>query len=145
MRRHSPAAKTGTTTYDDAVNNKDAWITAFNSAYVVTTWMGFDNSGAVHSLKKGETGGAFPALLTKKIFEHIYKGVPAPSFAVPEGIRAVSLDSQALKETFEAVPAMAGSENSITEYYTKDTAPAAFENDSRKEAASAFTYYDVTG
>ena len=47
------AAKTGTTTYDDAVNNKDAWITAYNSEYILSVWTGFDKTDPLHSLKKG--------------------------------------------------------------------------------------------
>ena len=38
------AAKTGTSTYDDATNNKDAWIVSYNSQYIVCCWMGFDKT-----------------------------------------------------------------------------------------------------
>ena len=137
------AAKTGTTTYDDAVNNKDAWITAYNSDYILSVWTGFDKTDSLHSLKKGETGGSCPAMLAKKIFEHIYKDKKAPVFNVPKNIVEVVIDSEALYETLETVPAMAGSETGISEYYTYNTAPKAYENDDIRENTPAFYYHDI--
>ena len=52
-------AKTGTSTYDDASNNKDAWIVAYNPEYIVCGWIGFDNPDDSHYLGKGVTGGTY--------------------------------------------------------------------------------------
>ena len=101
-------AKTGTTSYDDAQNNKDAWITAYNPEYVVCTWMGFDKTDSAHNLKKGETGGNYPALLTKKIFSKLYEHRHAPVFVLPKSISKVYPLSAAVDLricTFSPIPA----------------------------------------
>lgn len=122
-------AKTGTTSYDDAENNKDAWITAYNPEYVICTWMGFDKTDSAHNLKKGETGGNYPALLTKKIFSRIYEDRYAPVFSQPENISKVYLDAESLETDFSTVAVPAFTEGSVAEYFTKETAPRLYEND----------------
>jgi len=133
-------AKTGTTSYDDADNNKDAWIVAYNPDYIICTWMGFDKTDSAHSLKKGETGGEYPAHLTKKIFEKIYENKTAPSFTIPDNIERVWLDEQELTENFRTVAVPASALNTITEFFTEDTAPRLYENDDYTEK---YIYYDI--
>ncbi len=119
------SAKTGTSTYDDATNNKDAWVVAYNPEYIICTWMGFDKTDSLHSLPQGVTGGTYPARLTARIFKYLYSDDDAPVFSPPEGIYEVQIDKKALNS--EYVAALAGSATAasdrVTEYYTKDTVP----------------------
>jgi len=118
-------AKTGTSTYDDAVNNKDAWIVSYNSDYIVSCWMGFDKTDEQHSLEKGTTGGTYPAELAKKIFSYLYKGKTGPELTVPSGVTKVKIDKRSLTELHVAARAgiFAPEEECTYEYYTKATIP----------------------
>ena len=118
----SLCAKTGTSTYDDASNNKDAWIVAYNPEYIVCCWMGFDNPDDSHYLEKGITGGTYPAQMAAGIFSHIYQDKQAPDFNVPASIAAIEIDAYQLKENLELRPANSDRE-SCTEYYRKDQIP----------------------
>ena len=119
------SAKTGTSIYDDANNNKDAWIVAYNPEYVVCCWMGFDKTDSLHYLPKGVTGGTYPAALTKSFFSKIYAEKSAPSFSAPAGVLAAKLDKEALTEQCEVK--LAGeytpSVNIVTEYFTRENMP----------------------
>lgn len=118
-------AKTGTSTYDDAVNNKDAWTVAFNSDYIVCTWMGFDTPDATHSLPRGTTGGTYPAELTARLFEGIYAQKKAPALRVPAGVTAVRLDADALTTLYTPLRASVETQNAVVEYYVTGTEPQA--------------------
>lgn len=119
------SAKTGTSIYDDANNNKDAWIVAYNPEYVVCCWMGFDKTDSLHYLPKGVTGGTYPAALTKSFFSKIYAEKSAPSFSAPVGVLSAKLDKEALTEQCEVK--LAGeytpSDNIVTEYFTRENMP----------------------
>lgn len=119
------AGKTGTSSYDDAVNNKDAWIVAYNPQYVMCCWMGFDKTDDIHSLPKGVTGGTYPAELASAFFSEIYEKQKAPDFSIPDGIVSVEIDSQVLEEFAEVRLASEDTPEDarITEYYTQDTVP----------------------
>ena len=117
------AAKTGTTKYDDASNNKDAWIVAYNSEFILSVWTGFDKTDSVHSLIKGETGGTFPAKISKAIFEKLYQNKEIPEFTIPDGIISIDIDYNALHNNFSVVPVISNNE-CVTEYYTKDSLPS---------------------
>ncbi|MBQ9942467.1 MAG: PBP1A family penicillin-binding protein, partial [Christensenellaceae bacterium] len=114
------SAKTGTSTYDDAKNNKDAWIVAYNSDYIVCCWMGFDKTDALHSLPQGVTGGTYPAAFARRLFLRLYPDGKGPSLPVPDGIAAVSLDGTALTERCTLQPAAEGLP-AVTEYYKEGT------------------------
>lgn len=112
------AAKTGTSSNEDAVNNKDAWVVAYNPEYVVSCWIGFDKTDSLHSLPKGVTGGTFPARLTGKLFGYIYSDTTAPAFTRPDGIVECVIDKNALENYFEARLATEQSEKKVTEIYS---------------------------
>lgn len=133
-------AKTGTTTYEDAVNNKDAWISAFNPDYVICTWMGFDKTDTAHSLKKGETGGTYPALLTKKIYAYLYENKSAPDFIPPNTIKKVWLDAETLENDFVAAAVPASAQGSVAEYFMAQDAPPLYENDTRDEVPTESSF-----
>lgn len=119
------AAKTGTSTYDDAKNNKDAWIVSYNSEYIFCCWMGFDKTDGNHSLPQGVTGGTYPAEFTAKVFSSLYKGKSGPEFQVPAGIAALEIDKQYLESYYEVRLASLSTpeDQRITEYFTIDNVP----------------------
>lgn len=120
------SAKTGTSTYDDATNNKDAWVVAYNSDYIVCCWMGFDKTDAAHSLPKGVTGGTYPARFAAKIFSYLYENKEAPSLAKPSGIERVLLNKRQLeKNNVMLAGKNEKEENIVVEYFRKGRIPAA--------------------
>lgn len=124
-RRELPlCAKTGTSTYDDASNNKDAWIVAYNPEYIACCWIGFDNPDDSHYLEKGVTGGTYPAQMAAGIFSQIYAQREAPDFTVPSSIAAVEVDAYQLKENLELRPASSDRESRV-EYYVRERIPKA--------------------
>ena len=139
-------AKTGTSAYDDALNNKDAWITAYNPEYIITTWMGFDKTDSAHSLKKGVTGGTYPAEFTSLIFSKLYSQKEYPEFSVPESIVEVKIDKRSLSEAHEASLAVF-SENgeSVTEYYKKGTVPKSYAHISLPKLPRRFKAEQISG
>ena len=119
------AAKTGTSSYDDAKNNKDAWIVSYNSEYIFCCWMGFDKTDDEHSLPQGVTGGTFPAQFTAKVFSALYDGSQGPEFEIPAGISAVEIDKQYLDSYYEVRLASPSTpeDQRITEYFTIENTP----------------------
>ena len=120
------AAKTGTSTYDDATNNKDAWIVAYNSDYIVCVWMGFDKTDDGHSLEKGVTGGTYPAAFASAFFSAVYPDPSAaPVFSAPSTIEQVEIDGRLLKEETRLCLADASTpaDDVVTEYYREGQAP----------------------
>lgn len=122
------AAKTGTSSYDDAQNNKDAWTIAYNSNYIACSWMGFDKTDDSHSLPQGVTGGTYPARFIAELFKSIYSGQNAPEFERPEGVLELNIDGLVLKQNFEAVLASpyTPSEEIVKEVYSYSTAPTQY-------------------
>lgn len=116
------AAKTGTSSYDDASNNKDAWIVAYNPEYIFCGWIGFDNSDGAHFLEKGVTGGTYPAKMAAGVFSKLYEGRQAPAFSAPASIAAVAVDAAQLRDKLTLRPA-AEDRESQTEYYCRDSIP----------------------
>ena len=101
------AAKTGTSGTDEIDGNKDSWVVAYNTEYAVCCWMGYDKTDAVHCLTKDITGGTYPALLVKSVFESIYKERQAPVFTRPQSIVEVKIDQKALEDENRVVMASA--------------------------------------
>lgn len=119
------SAKTGTSTYDDASNNKDAWVVAYNSEYIVCCWMGFDKTDSAHSLPKGVTGGTYPARFAAKIFSHLYEEAEAPAMQKPSGIEKVLLNKRQLEKNNVMLASKSEkADNIAVEYFRKGRIPA---------------------
>lgn len=120
------AAKTGTAGTDSG--NRDAWTIAYNPEYTVCCWMGFDNAVNTNYLPSDVTGGTYPALLIKKLFEWKYSGGGAPDFAQPGSIIELKIDLQSLENDHE--PMLAGAftpkEQTTLEYFLKKDAPTSY-------------------
>ena len=91
--------------------------------------MGFDKTDSAHSLKKGETGGGFPAKITKRIFLELYRTRVAPKFFRPKGVKRVYLDKTELYENFRTVAVPFSSDKTVTEYFSSENVPQLYEND----------------
>lgn len=115
-------AKTGTSTYDDAVNNKDAWIVSYNPQYTVCCWMGFDNTDDAHSLPQGVTGGTYPAEMVGALFSHIYEGEESPEFTAPSDIVEIAVDQEVLENRLEAQP-VSGEDKALLECFRASAIP----------------------
>lgn len=119
------AAKTGTSSYDQSEYNKDSWIVAYTSEYTICCWMGFDTTDDEHVLSPKDTGGNYPALIAKAMFQHIYASRQPSEFTVPEEIVPCVLDKVALEEYNDILVADSKTppEQTITEYYKEKTQP----------------------
>lgn len=117
------SGKTGTV--GDANGNRDAWMVAYNPEYVATVWMGYDTSAEGEALKKDVTGGTYPALMLKNVFEQIYNERTAPVFAMPDGVAEYRIDLHTLQTTHEAAlaTALTPSESVMREVFVKGTEP----------------------
>ena len=117
----SMAAKTGTSS-----DNKDAWCVAYDPKYTMCCWMGFDTTDEDHCLDSSVTGGTYPALLLKEIFDGIYDGETGPGFVQPGGIVQASIDALSLDS--ENTPLLASAftpdDQILMEYFPKDSAPS---------------------
>lgn len=120
------AAKTGTAGNDEG--NRDAWTIAYNPDYTMCCWMGFDNNTKTHYLPSDVTGGTFPALLIKKLFEGIYREKGAPEFTKPGTIVQAKIDTKSLEN--EKEPMLAGAftpkDQTMLEYFLKDKVPGKY-------------------
>lgn len=114
------AAKTGTTGYGAEGENKDAWVTAYNTDYTITVWMGFDTTDDDHCLPTGITGGTLPTEIAGKIFSHIYEEKSAPRFTQPSTIVEAKIDTASLGEGESPMLATSDTAPSAvrTEYFT---------------------------
>lgn len=120
------AAKTGTAGTDSG--NRDAWTIAYNADYTMCCWMGFDNAVQTNYLPADVTGGTYPALLIKKMFEWKYDGENAPEFKKPAGIVQVKIDMQSLENDKEPTLASAFTpkEQTTLEYFLEDDVPTEY-------------------
>lgn len=119
------AAKTGTSGSTATGGNKDAWTVAYNPAYTMCSWMGFDSTDVAHSLPSDVTGGTYPAELINKMFAFIYNDSPAPQFVKPDTIIQARIDIKSLRTGSEPLLASAFTpdEDTTLEYFVKDRAP----------------------
>ncbi len=124
----SIAAKTGTSGGDNISGNKDAWTVAFNPEYTMCCWMGFDSTDEEHCLPADVTGGTYPAMLAKQVFEYLYKDNAAPAFVQPDGVVEAEIDKKSLlaAEEPQLASAYTPSDQTLTEYFLKDDVPTQY-------------------
>lgn len=118
------SAKTGTSSYNDS-SNRDAWVVAYNSDYIVTCWMGFDSTDDSHNMSGDVTGGSYPAALAAELFSKMYEQKTAPGFSIPSGVFSAQLDKKMLETYHKAILASSGTSDAdrMTEYFTDSTLP----------------------
>lgn len=120
------AAKTGTSEASPA--NRDAWVIAYNPELTACCWIGFDSTDGAHCLPNGVTGGTYPAVILRKLFESVYKDRRAPDFIKPGTLVEARIDKQSLKEG--SVPQLASvftpKEQTVCEYFLKKNVPTQY-------------------
>ncbi len=117
------AGKTGTV--GDSSKTRDAWMTAYNSNYVATVWMGYDKNSDGMYLPSDATGGHYPAMVLAKIYEFLYRDNEPPQFNLPRGVREVRLDGYALSNNHSVLLATALTPNDMVfrEVFREGTEP----------------------
>ncbi len=141
------AAKTGTSTWNNSDYNKDSWIVAYTSEYTICCWMGFDSTNDTHVLSPKDTGGNYPALVAKSMFQHIYASRQPAPFAVPNGIVSCTLDKVAL-DTYHTIllaDASTPPEQTVTEYYKQGTQPTEISSRFSVPTAPTDFHIDTSG
>ena len=124
----SLAAKTGTSGSNNISGNKDAWTIAFNPGYTVCCWMGFDSTDEAHCLPVSVTGGTYPALLVRQVYEYLYKSQAAPAFEQPDGVVAATIDIKSLlvEDEPRLASAFTPEDQALDEFFMEDDAPTQY-------------------
>ena len=124
----SLAAKTGTSGTDNISGNKDAWTVAFNPDYTVCCWMGFDSTDEAHCLPVTVTGGTYPALLVRQVYEYLYSSQAAPAFVQPDGVVEATIDIKSLlvEDEPRLASAFTPEDQSLDEFFLEDHAPTQY-------------------
>ena len=86
------AAKTGTVSFQSGRGVNDAWTAAYTTEDIVVVWNGFDMPSDIHYMSSSSTGGRYPALMIKEIFEDIYASHTPADFPDDDGVVSVKLD-----------------------------------------------------
>ena len=117
------AGKTGTVGV--SAGNRDAWMAAYNPEYAAAVWMGYDTSNGGKALDENVTGGTYPALMLKSIFERLYMEREAPDFIMPEGVEEYRIDKYMLENEHKAalVSALTPADSVVVEVFKQGTAP----------------------
>ena len=118
------AGKTGTNGVKDG-NNSNALFCGFTSldtfAFDVSTYDG------TYSLDETVVGGNQPTVLAKEFLTEYYRDVTPPDFVVPEKIKKIKIDRNALK-TQQKILVVNEKTNCeyLEEYFNEDFAPKAY-------------------
>ncbi|MFY9177205.1 MAG: PBP1A family penicillin-binding protein [Caldicoprobacterales bacterium] len=125
------AAKTGTVQlpntkeFKGISGTKDAWIAVYNPEYVLTIWLGFDETNSKNYLPSNAVGGSYPAEIAKEVMGYLYANRPSPDFEKPVNVLEVELDGKALNErhlTLLASP-LTPKDQVVLEYFKRNNAP----------------------
>ena len=90
LGRNDLAGKTGTT--NDSI---DAWFCGLQQSIVGISWMGFDQP---HSLGDKETGGGAALPIWINYMEKVLKDVPEAEYPIPEGMIALPINDEGLRD-----------------------------------------------
>ena len=89
-------AKTGTN--GTKAGNIDAYTISYTNDYTVGVWLGNQDNKLMDNKI---TGGNYPCLITKHIFEKIYTNYKPNPFSIPNGITKVKIDKQLYEKDYE--------------------------------------------
>ncbi len=125
------AAKTGTVQlpntqeFKSISGIKDAWIVAYNPDYVVTVWLGFDETNSKSYLPSNAVGGSYPADIVKEIIGHLYSNRTPQGFEKPINVLEIELDGKALRDRHQALLAspLTPQDQIVVEYFKRNNAP----------------------
>ncbi len=89
-------AKTGTN--GNINGNFDAYNISYTTEHSVGVWIGNKNN---ELMDNKVTGSTYPTLISKQIYEHLYKNKSPRSFNVPENIIKVNIDKASYEKSYE--------------------------------------------
>lgn len=112
LNRQDLAGKTGTTN-----EQKDGWFSGYNSDYVATVWVGFDQPA---TLGRNEYGGTTALPIWMKFMAGALDGKPARSQRQPEGLIATRIDPVTGRS------ARAGDPNAFLEIFKEEDLPPSY-------------------
>jgi membrane peptidoglycan carboxypeptidase len=141
------AGKTGTVSMKNG--NRDIWMVAYNPTIVVSVWMGFDKTDAVHKIANGITGGKNTASLAAAFFKAAYADKEKPTFNAPDGLVWLTIDHQALITKGSVMLASSTTPESakISEVFTTSNRPYAVSDvwNAPSAPASFYVAHDSAG
>ncbi|MBQ9832586.1 MAG: PBP1A family penicillin-binding protein, partial [Clostridia bacterium] len=119
------AGKTGTVDENNSEGNRDAWMAVYNSEYTAVVWQGYDTSENGNALPNDATGGKYPALILKKVFEKLYEAKEAPDFVRPSGVSEIKLDARSMEHEHKVVlsSSLTPKDSIVTELFAIGTEP----------------------
>ncbi|NLN42083.1 MAG: PBP1A family penicillin-binding protein [Clostridiales bacterium] len=125
------AAKTGTVQlpntkeFKGISGTKDAWIAVYNPEYVLTIWLGFDETNSKYYLPSNAVGGSHPAEIAKEVMKYIYASRPVPDFEKPTNVVEVELDGKSLNERHLVLLAspLTPKDQIVLEYFKRNNVP----------------------
>lgn len=124
------AAKTGSTS-----GYYDAWFIGYTPDIATGVWVGFDEE---KSLGKGEVGGRAALPIWLAYMREAHEGLPARSFAVPDGVVYANIDNESGKL------ASASSKEVVRQAFIEGTEPQVSETDSQSEETQQFYKEDLS-
>jgi penicillin-binding protein 2A len=92
------AAKTGTVGYEKSELNSDAWCLSYTGEHTVCVWSGNLTQKKEERLPKDYTGGSMPALISRFVYENLYKQSKPKDFEPPEDVVKLDIDLKAREE-----------------------------------------------
>lgn len=112
LQRPDLAGKTGTTN-----EQKDAWFSGYNSDFVATVWVGFDQPA---TLGRREYGGTAALPIWMTFMAEALEGRPESSQPMPDGLVNARIDPETGRT------ARPGSDNALFEVFKEEDAPPSF-------------------
>lgn len=84
------AAKTGTVGTNGG--NSDAWLASYTDEITLCVWQGNLSNAKDHVMKSSVTGGSYPSIIARSIYDSIYEMRKPCDFQIPDTIMEVELD-----------------------------------------------------
>ena len=89
---YAVAAKTGTNSYLKSSKNNDAYCTSYTTQHTMGIWLGNIFNEEKNALSNNVTGATYPTMITKKVYDTIYKNKILPDFEKPKGVVYADID-----------------------------------------------------
>lgn len=92
------AAKTGTVSSSDSNYNSDAWSISYTNKNTLAVWLGNISNKKESLLDKSITGGAYPTMMARDIYNDFYNDYKPEGFVRPDTIVTIELDKISLEK-----------------------------------------------
>lgn len=89
---YAVAAKTGTNSYLKTNKNNDAYCLSYTTKHTMGVWLGNLSNEEESALSFNVTGGTFPTIITKKVYDTLYKNNKPLDFERPKTVIYADID-----------------------------------------------------